>query len=423
MRILHTVALTLSILQRTSAIPWIEPSPTLQGHLLQARYSPRTTDAPRLNGIPRELARRQQDVIYPPPPGWCGFINDGYDDPLTCQSTYTCVVSRYAVGCCPESTPCTNIFTACKDATDVCDSDCRADDKVLKCTYSDDSYCGTYRFSGGTRLYNCDTTTARAFSVEFLADYYITAIGSTLASSRGPFTVSKEAAASSTSSSYRSSYTYKSDRSSSYTSTSDSAGGLSVGAIQGIAIGISVAACAVFIGLAICIVKRRRAKRIKQNAQATLPPAYSPRAPVSQLPFTPSNPVYQVVPQQDQSYNAYHGGYFAPDAVGTNNRTSVLTQPTLSSPTSQQPPCGIAEADGLQRPTSTHQGMVSPMTTSSSPPPNSMPQFGQQYAHLQQQQSNQGQAHNGYAPPRVGIHEAPLNQAHLGPYEMPDQRH
>ena len=39
--------------------------------------SPRPTEAPGLNGIPPEL-RRRQDVQWPPPANWCGFVNSIY---------------------------------------------------------------------------------------------------------------------------------------------------------------------------------------------------------------------------------------------------------------------------------------------------------------------------------------------------------
>ncbi|KAL8846490.1 MAG: hypothetical protein Q9221_008414 [Calogaya cf. arnoldii] len=295
-------------------------------------------------------------------------------------------------------------------------------------------------------------------SVEFLAQYYATAIDSTLALSQDPFSFTPEPASTSrTRAAYTPSYTY----SSSDTSSSDSGGGLSAGAIRGIAIGISVGVCAIFILLAILIVKRRRANRMKRAAQPSLPPAYSPSASMQQQPPPPSNPAYQPVPQQDQSYSPAQGGYFVPDAVGKNN-TSVTAQPSISPAASQTPqqrhsaapssflspnpsdqgresfyrgPVSptitevdgsdrpMPEADSIQRPTSTHQGMVSPMVTGSPPPPNLIQQSGQQHGHLQQPPQNQGQVRNGYVPPRAGTHEAPLNHANPGPYEMPDERH
>ncbi|KAL8822755.1 MAG: hypothetical protein Q9170_008387 [Blastenia crenularia] len=153
----------------------------------------------------------------------------------------------------------------------------------------------------------------------------------------------------------------------------------------------------------------------------------------------PSNPAYQPVPQQDQSYPA---GYFAPSKDGamvssqpanispgqqdprysstTNNsylspnhiggmgRDSAAYNPTSPTVTevdgSDRP---LPEADSIQRPQSTHQGMVSPMMTASSPPPPSG-QFGQ------------GQ---GYVNPHVGTHEMPHSQAYAGPYEMANERH
>ncbi|KAL8788981.1 MAG: hypothetical protein Q9213_001390 [Squamulea squamosa] len=465
MRILDVVVITLSVLRTTSAVPWVEPSPTPQARLFDAGVSPRPTEAPGLNGIPRELFRRQQDVIYPPPPNWCGFVSGNYYDPLTCNSPYTCIASQYGFGCCTGTLPCSNIYTTCKDYGAVCDAVCEGNEKVRKCSDSALPYCGTYRFSGGTRLYNCDSTTGSASSVEFLSDYYITAISSTLPPWGSRFTSTEEpASASSTLGSYLSSHTP-------YPSSSYSGGGLSVSAIRNIAIGASVGACVIFILLAIFIVKRRRANRMKRAAQPSLPPAYSPSAPMQQQPLPSNNPAYQPVPQHDQSFPPAQGGYFAPNAAGKNNGTTVTTQASLSPPAAPTPqqrhslapssflsanpsdqgrdsfykPSGpisptitevdgsgrpMPEADSIERPTSSHQGMVSPMATGSSPgsppPQKNTPQYGQQFSNMQPQQGQgqgQGQMHSGYVPPRAGTYEIPPSQAYAGPYEMPDQRH
>ncbi|KAL9628397.1 MAG: hypothetical protein Q9204_005911 [Flavoplaca sp. TL-2023a] len=78
MRFINAVALSFCLFERSLAIPWVEPLPTPQGYLRQAGVSPRPTEAPGLNGIPNELLRRQEDIIYPPPAGWCGFITGDY---------------------------------------------------------------------------------------------------------------------------------------------------------------------------------------------------------------------------------------------------------------------------------------------------------------------------------------------------------
>lgn len=331
---------------------------------------------------------------------------------------------------------------------------------MLKCSDSDTPYCNTYRFGGFTRLYNCDSTTNTGLSVESLADYYVTAIGSTLDASQDLFSVDIESSSGSrTRAASTPRYTYSSDSSTSSSSFSDSGGGLSAGAIRGIAIGVSLGVCLVFILLAIFIVKRRRANRVKRAAQPNLPPAYSPSAPMQQQPPPSSNPAYQPVAQQDPSYQ---GGYFAPEAVGKNNGTSVMSKPSVSPSPLQAPqqrhsaapssflspnpsdqgresfyrgPVSptitevdgtgrpIPEADSIQRPTSTHQGMVSPMTSGSPPPRNTTPQYGQHYAQSQPGQQNQGQVQDGYVPPRAGTHEAPVSHAYPGPYEMPNRQH
>ena len=62
-------------------IPWPGPMPTPMSLMATAGMSPRPTEAPGLNGIPRELRRRQNvQYQYPPPPNWCGFVNSLYGD-------------------------------------------------------------------------------------------------------------------------------------------------------------------------------------------------------------------------------------------------------------------------------------------------------------------------------------------------------
>ena len=60
------------------AMPWLGPAPTPMSLMATAGMSPRPTEAPGLNGIPRELRRRQNHYQYPPPPNWCGFVNSLY---------------------------------------------------------------------------------------------------------------------------------------------------------------------------------------------------------------------------------------------------------------------------------------------------------------------------------------------------------
>ncbi|KAL8978129.1 MAG: hypothetical protein Q9177_006484 [Variospora cf. flavescens] len=457
MRLFHFVVTSL-LNGLTVAIPWVEPLPTPQDFLADAGVSPQPTDAPGYNGIPKELRRRQQDVIYPPPDNWCGFIEGDYDSPLTCRSSYTCVNSNYAVGCCPNTlTACTNLYTTCHDYGSICDADCEANEKIRKCSDSDFPYCGTYSFPTGTYLYNCESTTNNGLSsVEQLADFYITAISSSFSLTEAPATASSP-----TSPRYPPSYT----ASPTYSSSSDDEG-LSANAIRGIAAGVSVGVCAIFILLAIFIVKRRRANRLKRASQPNQPPAYSPSVPMEQTPQA-----YQPVPQQDQSYPPAQAGYFAPSGPAKGG-AEVNTQPSLSpgqdanqnqrhsaanhsllSPNSTGQGSGAAagrdsyrsyaptsptitevdgserpipEADGLQRPLSSHTGMVSPIhagSSAASPPP-ANGQFVQQYGNSTHgQQPGHGQARDSYISPRPGTHEVAPTQPYLGPYEMPNERY
>ncbi|KAL8647184.1 MAG: hypothetical protein Q9210_005709 [Variospora velana] len=386
MRLFHFVVPSL-FNGLTIAIPWVEPLPTPQNFLADAGVSPRPTDAPGYSRIPKELRRRQQDVIYPPPDNWCGFIDGDY----------------------------------------------------------------------GTYLYNCEATTNTGLlSVEQLADYYITAISSSF---------SLTEAAATTSSAALPRYTPSYTASSSYISSSDD-DGLSANAIRGIAIGVSIGVCAIFILLAIFVVKRRRANRLKRASPPNLPPAYSPSVPMQQTPQA-----YQPVPQQDQSYPPTQAGYFAPSGpakggAGVNSQPSLSpgqdanqnqrhsaannsllspnstgqgsgaaagrdsyrsyapTSPTITEVDGSERP--IPEADGLQRPLSSHTGMVSPMqagsSTASPPPANG--QFVQQYGNpAHGQQPGHVQAHDSYISPRPGTHEVAPTQPYLGPYEMPNERY
>lgn len=55
------------------------PMPTPMGLVAMAGVSPRPTEAPGLNGMPRELVKR---VLFPPPDNWCGFINGFYGESI-----------------------------------------------------------------------------------------------------------------------------------------------------------------------------------------------------------------------------------------------------------------------------------------------------------------------------------------------------
>lgn len=73
-RSFYQITALLILLDLTCAIPWAGPAPTPTGLMAQVGMSPWPTEAPGLNGIPKELLRRQQ-VPFPPPLNWCGFVN------------------------------------------------------------------------------------------------------------------------------------------------------------------------------------------------------------------------------------------------------------------------------------------------------------------------------------------------------------
>lgn len=59
------------------AVPSIGPLQTPMGMMATIGFSPLPTEAPGSNGIPQEL-RKRQNVRFPPPAHWCGFIEGFY---------------------------------------------------------------------------------------------------------------------------------------------------------------------------------------------------------------------------------------------------------------------------------------------------------------------------------------------------------
>ena len=59
---------------------WIEPSPTPAGLMVMNGMSPRPTEPPGSNGVPRELLKRVAGIQFPPPLNWCGFVEGSYGE-------------------------------------------------------------------------------------------------------------------------------------------------------------------------------------------------------------------------------------------------------------------------------------------------------------------------------------------------------
>ena len=58
-------------------VPWMGAMETPKNLVAMTGISPIPTEAPGLNGIPRELKPRE-NIQNPPPPNWCGFIDGDY---------------------------------------------------------------------------------------------------------------------------------------------------------------------------------------------------------------------------------------------------------------------------------------------------------------------------------------------------------
>lgn len=149
-----TLVFALGLMEMAYAMRWSGPQVTPAGLMAMNGVTPRPTQAPGWDGLPRELRKRAAgEYIYPPPPNWCGFVSGDYgmidddfgptelikpvDTLLSCSTDYTCAFSQRVFGCCTGPAEECGIFTACVDQI-FCDENCPADTKVLKW------YCGEF---------------------------------------------------------------------------------------------------------------------------------------------------------------------------------------------------------------------------------------------------------------------------------------
>ena len=250
---------------------------------------------------------------------------------------------------------CNNIWTACVDYGDICGSNCQSDVSVKKwlvvvsSIYRDDAYvltllcnspsnlpfCGTYSFFGGTYQYNCQPTVAFAKSVEFLNDFYATAIGSTLAgASTDPFSFSRTGApVTVTKGSTSPTYTRESNNDAKSST-------IGAAAIGGICAGVGVISIILGVIIFFCI-RRRRNNKIKQAQQQTAAAnaGYGGSPPMQQ-----QSPGYQPVPQQDGQYLSPGQNQYPPSYPPTQqeyfdpSKTPATTYATPVSPNSTHDP-------------------------------------------------------------------------------------
>ena len=199
-------------------------------------------------------------------------------------------------------------------------------------------FCGTYAFPSDTTLFDCQVTFMPIQNVEFLNDFYITAIGSTLASdpTTNPFGFTASAYLNPFTATATDSFaSHSSSGSSSSTTYNSPHSGLPQGAIDGIAAGAAIIGVSL-LGLgAFCCVRVRRRKRV---AAASHPPTYFP--PPMQQQVQPPPPKafdgYQSVPQQEQQYTQYPGphqqaqSYFPPPASAVSPMSTGANDPRFS---------------------------------------------------------------------------------------------
>ena len=222
----------------------------------------------------------------------------------------------------------------------------------MRCSSSDTSlpYCGTYAFPGGTTNFNCGASLMPIQDVEFLNDYYVTAIGSTLVSDPtiNPFaytpsvslnqqtvtpTITGTASSIVTSSP---SQLGSSSGSGSSTTSFPSHSGLPKGAIAGIAAGAVILGLSVCSIAAFCCIRARRRKRV---AAASNPPPYFQPPMEQQAQSSPPPKAfdgYQSVPQQGQQHTEYPGPhqqaqlFFPPPASAVSPQSTGASDPRFS---------------------------------------------------------------------------------------------
>ena len=184
-------------------------------------------------------------------------------------------------------------------------------------------------------------------SVEFLGDYYSTAIGSTFSLAPASFSSQSQAtgaaeSASSASSASRSTHSHavgsSTSTSSSITESSRNNGtGLAQAAIDGIAAGVSLLVCVVAGVIVFFCLRSRKRKRLaaSQAIASHAPPTYQPP------PMQQHQTGYQTVPQQDTQFQGspnyqptqagYYGGPSDPQKTeGAYSHVSPVGSPSPS---------------------------------------------------------------------------------------------
>ena len=78
-RLASLISSFLILISSAAAMVRIQAAgPTPVASLFVNGISPRPTNPPGSNGVPRELLRRKADIEFPPPANWCGFIGSDY---------------------------------------------------------------------------------------------------------------------------------------------------------------------------------------------------------------------------------------------------------------------------------------------------------------------------------------------------------
>ena len=224
-------------------------------------------------------------------------------------------------------------------------------------------YCGAYSFYGGTYLYNCNPTVQSVTSVEFLNDFYETAIGSTVgpdSSAILPFTDGITQAAASTTSTDSTSTPFGGS-SSSDDEDQQSDNGLSTAAIDGIAVACSLVGAVILGVLAFFLVRSRKKKRwAAAQAQAGNAPGGPPMQPYPQQVYS--------VPGKSPDGN-YQPGFSPPQTDGTVPMTPA-PQYSTPPPQTQSPYYPPPSQPGSPLPgTMTQSSAYSPSNYTSGAPP------------------------------------------------------
>ncbi|KAK2745714.1 hypothetical protein FQN57_003611 [Myotisia sp. PD_48] len=400
--------LSLGLVDAIDSIPAVTPD----GLMAALGRTPRPTDPPGLPpNFPRELLGRQAtststtaSVPFPPPAFYCGLVDGDPANALTCvDAKATCIHTGTVGGCCQSRNiqDCTTIASSCVPSGAACNSNCRSDPRVLKCSVSTIPYCGTYLFNQNTSLLGCFSYASISESVMPLSSYYSSVYGpdyTTLLTSTTrepePTSTFETSTTSSdivfnppnrSSSSEPSGPTPGGDEPEGQASGGRKSKGISGGAIGGIVAGVVAGVGALIFALWFFVFKKKGDKAADNGATGGAPPAVAHQQQQQHQPQ--QQQAQQVGPVGTPAHgNQYYSQHAPPQA------TTSSYAPPQAAATSYYEPKPLVEGDPAPPPTYGYDQKIQQQPPQQQP--YSQPPYAQPSSPYQQQaqlyNNNQG---------------------------------